>query len=101
MLIHQRTRQPAVRVARRGTLVAVALSLALAAWLGSGGNIGRCAAAKPEGLSPAFSVESGIFTNNLRVKVSSPGSGTIHYTLDGTEPTSASPKFAGQLGVTN
>jgi hypothetical protein len=50
---------------------------------------------------PAFSVPSGIYTNNQVVEISTEvAGGVIRYTLDGAEPTTNSPIYQGAITVT-
>lgn len=47
---------------------------------------------------PAFSVDSGVFTNNsITVTITGPVGATIRYTVDGTNPTNNSPVYSGAL----
>ncbi len=51
--------------------------------------------------APAFSVPSGFYSNTVNVAISDPNpASVIHYTLDGSDPTPASPAYAGvPLGI--
>jgi hypothetical protein len=51
---------------------------------------------------PTFSVPGGVFTNDVTVALSgSPASGPIRFTLDGSEPTSASAAYTTPILITN
>lgn len=56
----------------------------------------------PELKDVTFSVPSGVYTNKVTVSVSAePPAASIHYTIDGTEPSTRSPLFARAIEVTN
>ncbi len=81
---------------QRASLLAVALALL------------TIAAAAPKGTEkgisplPQFSQAGGIFTNDIKVRLTGSGTGVmIRYTLDGSEPTAASPLFSEALLITS
>ena len=51
----------------------------------------------PLTLQPA----GGVFTNNISVTISTSGPGSVHYTLDGSEPNDQSPVYSAPISVTN
>ncbi len=52
--------------------------------------------------SPTFSVTGGVFTNDVTLAMTTTTAGpTIHYTLDGSEPTSRSARYSAPLLLTN
>jgi len=79
---------------KSGACAAIALAAAL---LAAG------AAQKTDQASSAtvqFSVPSGVYTNDLRVRLTASGAGAvIHYTLDGSEPTEAAPRFSQPVAI--
>lgn len=51
--------------------------------------------------APTFSPEAGTYAGELTVAITTATSGaTIHYTLDGTTPTSLSPRYTGAITIT-
>lgn len=49
-----------------------------------------------------FSVPSGVYTNDISVQLATPSpAGVIRYTLNGSDPTGASPKYSGPIDITN
>ncbi len=55
-----------------------------------------------QGLSPApqFSAPGGVYTNDLKVRLTASGGGAIRYTLDGSEPIESSALFSEALTIT-
>src|SRR4051812_14988793 len=74
-----------------------ALSVLAALWIASTTAL----AAKPPTASPKLEPAGGVFTNNISVRISSSTPGSIHYTLDGTEPNEQSAVYASPISVTN
>ena len=73
--------------------------LALTALLGA---VSPAPAKDAPAATPAFSIPGGVFTNNLTLTLSSKSAGTIiRYTLDGTEPNTASSNYSASLAITN
>ena len=48
---------------------------------------------------PEFSAPGGVYTNRVVVRLSA-ASGVIHYTTDGSEPTTSSPKYSNPIEIT-
>ena len=49
---------------------------------------------------PEFSIPGGVYTNRVVVRLTAPSpSGVVRYTLDGAEPTSASPKYTAPIEI--
>ena len=52
--------------------------------------------------APEFSVAGGVFTNDVVLKLSATEPGAaVHFTLDGSEPTTASARYAAPISLTN
>ena len=52
--------------------------------------------------APVFSIQGGVFTNDLTVALSGPPApASIRYTLDGSEPTTASVAYTAPIAITN
>jgi len=50
---------------------------------------------------PLFSIETGVYTNDsLSLVLTGPASGTIRYTIDGTNPTNTSPAYTAPISIT-
>ncbi|MBI3870120.1 MAG: CotH kinase family protein [Verrucomicrobia bacterium] len=61
------------------------------------------AATGDAGPTAQFSIPGGVFTNDLQLELSAPGSSAdakILYTLDGSAPTAQSPRYAAPLSIT-
>src|SRR5579864_8596131 len=54
----------------------------------------------PKLAEPNFSIPGGLYTNGVSVKLSANSpSEVVRYTLDGSEPTSASPKYSSPINI--
>ena len=49
--------------------------------------------------APQFSQESGFYTNNFSLTISAPQGCTVYYTLDGSDPTTASERVSGPIQI--
>ena len=77
----------------RGLKTSLILALLLVAATGLAAKSSQA----PLTLQPA----GGVFTNNVSVSISTSGPGSIHYTLDGSEPNDQSPVYSAPISVTN
>lgn len=50
-------------------------------------------------LRPTFSLAPGFYTGPQTLEINVPVGGTVRYTLDGTEPTAASPQYTGPINI--
>lgn len=48
---------------------------------------------------PVFSAESGFYNNSFSLSIEAPSGTTVYYTLDGSNPTSASERYTGPITV--
>jgi hypothetical protein len=63
-------------------------------------SLGARAADLPS--APEFSVAGGVYTNDVVLKLSAKEPGAaVHFTLDGSEPTTASARYAAPISLTN
>jgi hypothetical protein len=63
-------------------------------------SLGARAADLPS--APEFSVPGGVYTNDVVLKLSAKEPGAaVHFTLDGSEPTTASARYAAPISLTN
>ena len=51
--------------------------------------------------APTFSIAAGSYPSAQSVTLNGPSGATIHYTTDGTQPTTASPQYSGPISVSS
>src|SRR5256885_187557 len=69
-------------------------------WLGSTNAAETKTASSPKVADPKFSIRGGLYTNAVSVKLSAGSpSEVVRYTLDGSEPTSASTAYSSPINI--
>jgi hypothetical protein len=82
--------------------VGLFLSASLAPALAASANAGKKKNSTTQAPLPAFSAPGGVYTTNLSIRLSAtPASAAVHYTLNGSDPTADSPRYAEPIEITN